>query len=40
MALRTIRIFRGTPQGGEFKEYQLEVEEGNVVLDVVLNVQA
>ncbi len=40
MALRTIRIFRGTAGNGTFVDYQVEVEEGNVVLDAVLKVQA
>jgi succinate dehydrogenase / fumarate reductase iron-sulfur subunit len=41
VALRTIRIFRGERgNGGQFVDYQVDVEEGNVVLDVVLKVQA
>jgi len=40
VALRTLRIFRGTREGGQFVDYQVEVEEGNVVLDAVLKVQA
>jgi succinate dehydrogenase / fumarate reductase iron-sulfur subunit len=36
----TLRIFRGDPSGGDFKDYTVEVDEGQVVLDVVHTVQA
>lgn len=36
----TLRIWRGDVNGGEFKDYTTEVEEGMVVLDVVHHVQA
>ncbi len=35
-----MRIFRGGPQGGEFKEYRMDVGEGMVVLDVIHRIQA
>jgi succinate dehydrogenase / fumarate reductase iron-sulfur subunit len=40
MARVTLRIFRGDQQGGGLREYQAEVSEGMVVLDVVHHVQA
>lgn len=40
MAERTFRIWRGNAEGGEFKDYQVEVEPGMVVLDAVHRVQA
>jgi succinate dehydrogenase / fumarate reductase iron-sulfur subunit len=36
----TFRIWRGDASGGEFRDYQAEVEEGMVVLDVVHRIQA
>jgi succinate dehydrogenase / fumarate reductase iron-sulfur subunit len=36
----TMRVFRGGPQAGDFKEYKVEVGEGMVVLDVVHRIQA
>jgi succinate dehydrogenase / fumarate reductase iron-sulfur subunit len=36
----TMRLFRGNPNAGDFKEYRVEFEEGMVVLDVVHRVQA
>jgi succinate dehydrogenase / fumarate reductase iron-sulfur subunit len=36
----TLRIWRGDTQGGEFKDYTTEIEEGMVVLDAVHRVQA
>jgi succinate dehydrogenase iron-sulfur subunit len=36
----TFRIWRGDASGGEFRDYQTEVEEGMVVLDVVHRIQA
>lgn len=40
MAQYTMRVFRGDRNGGEFKDYAVEVEEGQVVLDVVHTIQA
>ncbi|HEX5725493.1 MAG TPA: succinate dehydrogenase/fumarate reductase iron-sulfur subunit [Longimicrobiaceae bacterium] len=37
---RTFRIFRGTAEGGELREYRTEVTEGMVVLDAVHQIQA
>ena len=34
------RVWRGTSQGGDFAEYDVEVNEGEVVLDVVHRMQA
>ena len=36
----TMRVFRGDPQGGDFKEYRVESDEGMVVLDVIHRIQA
>ena len=36
----TMRVFRGDPTGGEFKDYRVESEEGMVVLDVIHRLQA
>jgi len=36
----TLRVFRGTAQGGEFQDYRVESDEGMVLLDVVHRVQA
>src|SRR3989304_7382650 len=36
----TMRVFRGNADGGTFIDYQVEVEEGNVVLDVIHRMQA
>jgi succinate dehydrogenase / fumarate reductase iron-sulfur subunit len=40
MAKAIFRIWRGDARGGEFKEYESEVSEGMVVLDVVHRIQA
>src|SRR5215831_14022987 len=40
MAKATFQIWRGDAKGGKFQEYSTEVEEGMVVLDAVLKVQA
>ena len=40
MANRHFRVWRGDSSGGEFKDYQVEVTEGMVVLDVLLKIQA
>ena len=39
MAERTFRIWRGNENGGEFKEYKINVDEGMVVLDVLHRIQ-
>jgi len=36
----TLRIWRGDTNGGDFKDYTTEIEEGMVVLDAVHRVQA
>ncbi len=36
----TLRVFRGGPTRGEFKDYRVEAEEGMVVLDVIHRLQA
>ena len=36
----TMRVFRGDPRGGDFKEYTVEGGEGMVVLDVIHRIQA
>src|SRR5918995_993348 len=36
----TLKVFRGDPQGGAFKDYRVESEEGMVVLDVIHKLQA
>ncbi|MDO8475524.1 MAG: succinate dehydrogenase/fumarate reductase iron-sulfur subunit [Candidatus Rokubacteria bacterium] len=36
----TMRVWRGDPRGGAFKEYRVEAQEGMVVLDVVHTLQA
>jgi succinate dehydrogenase / fumarate reductase iron-sulfur subunit len=40
MSKATFRIWRGDAQGGAFKDYDTEVSEGMVVLDVVHRIQA
>jgi len=41
MANVTMRVFRGeSGEQGEFREYQVDVEEGQVVLDVIHTIQA
>ena len=40
MSKRTFRIWRGDAEGGEFKEYTVEVGPGMVVLDAIHRVQA
>src|SRR5690606_38508180 len=39
-AQTTMRVFRGDQSGGEWVDYTVEVEEGNVVLDVIHQIQA
>jgi succinate dehydrogenase / fumarate reductase iron-sulfur subunit len=36
----TMKVFRGTPQSGDFKEYRVDSDEGMVVLDVIHRIQA
>src|SRR3954470_4902243 len=36
----TFRIFRGDPDGGEFRDYATGISEGMVVLDAVNHIQA
>jgi succinate dehydrogenase / fumarate reductase iron-sulfur subunit len=36
----TMRVFRGDPAGGDFKEYKVESGVGMVVLDVIHRIQA
>ncbi|MBF0593368.1 MAG: succinate dehydrogenase/fumarate reductase iron-sulfur subunit [Candidatus Omnitrophica bacterium] len=33
-------IFRGTPENGEYKEYRIQVVDGMVVLDAMMEIQA
>jgi succinate dehydrogenase / fumarate reductase iron-sulfur subunit len=40
MPTYTMRVFRGDPGGGDFKDYRVESEEGMVVLDVIHSIQA
>ncbi|RMH15673.1 MAG: succinate dehydrogenase/fumarate reductase iron-sulfur subunit [Acidobacteria bacterium] len=40
MAEATFRIWRGDPDGGDFRDYRTEVSEGMVVLDAVHQIQA
>ena len=35
MPAYTMRVFRGDPAGGEFRDYNVESEEGMVVLERV-----
>jgi len=36
----TMRVFRGGPGGGDFREYRVDSDEGMVVLDVIHRIQA
>jgi succinate dehydrogenase / fumarate reductase iron-sulfur subunit len=40
MAKRQFKVWRGDKQGGEFKDYQVEIEPGMVVLDALHKIQA
>ncbi len=40
MSQYTLRVFRGDSSGGDFRDYEVEVEEGQVVLDVIHTIQA
>ncbi|QSB04610.1 succinate dehydrogenase/fumarate reductase iron-sulfur subunit [Natronoglycomyces albus] len=37
---RVFRVWRGDAEGGDFSEYKVEVNEGEVVLDIVHRIQA
>lgn len=39
-AQANMRVWRGDVSGGEFKDYQVPIEEGMVVLDVIHSIQA
>ena len=36
----TMKVFRGQPGHGDFRDYKVDVEEGMVVLDVIHRIQA
>src|SRR5438874_965912 len=36
----TLKVFRGHPAQGDFREYRVDVDEGMVVLDVIHRIQA
>ena len=40
MSKRTFKIWRGNANGGEFNQYDTDVDEGMVVLDVLHRIQA
>ena len=40
MAKRTFRIWRGDAKSGEFKDYEIDVDQGMVVLDVLHRIQS
>ena len=40
MPIVTMRVFRGDARGGDFRDYNVEAEEGMVVLDVIHRIQA
>ena len=40
MATATFRVWRGNAQGGEFRDYSIEISEGMVVLDAIHQIQA
>jgi succinate dehydrogenase / fumarate reductase iron-sulfur subunit len=40
MATVTMRVFRGDPKGGDFREYKVESGVGMVVLDLIHRIQA
>ena len=40
MATATFRVWRGNAQGGEFRDYSIEISEGMVVLDAIHHIQA
>jgi succinate dehydrogenase / fumarate reductase iron-sulfur subunit len=40
MTTFTMKVFRGGPSGGDFRDYRVEADEGMVVLDVIHRIQA
>ncbi|MFO7179592.1 MAG: succinate dehydrogenase/fumarate reductase iron-sulfur subunit [Pseudomonadota bacterium] len=40
MTIRKFRIWRGNAEGGDFREYDIDVDPGMVVLDVLHRIQA
>ena len=36
----TMKVFRGQPTQGDFRDYKVDVDEGMVVLDVIHRIQA
>ena len=40
MAMRKFQIYRGDQNGGELVDYDVEVTEGMVVLDVIHKIQS
>ena len=40
MTISKFRVWRGNAEGGEFKEFEVEVDPGMVVLDVLHRIQA
>ena len=40
MANRQFRVWRGNAQGGNFQDYEVDVDSGMVVLDVLHRIQA
>src|SRR5688572_9970654 len=40
MTIRKFRVWRGNAEGGDFREFEVEVDPGMVVLDVVHRIQA
>jgi succinate dehydrogenase / fumarate reductase iron-sulfur subunit len=36
----TLKVFRGSPTGGDFRDYRVDAEDGMVILDVVHRIQA
>ncbi|HJP40414.1 MAG TPA: succinate dehydrogenase/fumarate reductase iron-sulfur subunit, partial [Dehalococcoidia bacterium] len=40
MPKHTMRVFRGTTADGQYVDYEIDVDEGQVVLDVVHTIQA
>jgi succinate dehydrogenase / fumarate reductase, iron-sulfur subunit len=40
MSKRTFRVWRGNSEGGEFKTFEIDVDDGMVVLDVLHRIQA
>lgn len=40
MAIAKLKVFRGTAESGEFKTYEVPIEEGMVILDAIHYIQA